>query len=83
MTSTSTLLDRHRQYASEYAQAELPMLPELRTVVHTCGDAWVDPAYILGLELGDAAVIRNNGSRVTPAVIEEIAESPDTSSFPE
>lgn len=73
MSNTTTLLKRNRQFASDFAAAELPILPKLRAVVLTCGDARVDPAHILGLELGDAVVIRNNGGRVTPEVVSEIA----------
>lgn len=73
MSSTTTLLERNRRFANDFASPDLPILPKLRTVILTCGDARVDPAHILGLELGDAVVIRNNGGRVTPAVVEEIA----------
>ncbi len=73
MSSTNILLDRNRQFASDFAAADLPVLPKLRAVVLACGDTRVDPAHILGLELGDAVVIRNNGGRVTQAVVEEIA----------
>lgn len=73
MSSTTTLLDRNRRFAGDFASHDLPILPKLRTVILTCGDARVDPAHVLGLELGDAVVIRNNGGRVTPAVVEEIA----------
>lgn len=73
MSNTSTLLERNRQFASGFTAADLPILPKLRTVVLTCGDSRVDPAHILGLELGDAAVIRNNGGRVTLEVVHEIA----------
>lgn len=73
MSNTTTLLERNRQFASDFAAADLPILPKLRSVVLTCGDARVDPAHILGLELGDAVVIRNNGGRVTPEVVHEIA----------
>ncbi len=73
MSSTATLLDRNRRFAGGFAVADLPILPKLRTVVLTCGDARVDPAHVLGLELGDAVVIRNNGGRVTPEVVHEIA----------
>lgn len=73
MSSTATLLDRNRQFASDFAAADLPILPKLRAVVLACGDARVDPAHILGLKLGDAVVIRNNGGRVTQAVVDEIA----------
>lgn len=73
MTSTTTLLDRNRQFAGDFSAAELPILPKLRTVLLTCVDARVDPAHVLGLELGDAVVMRNNGGRVTPEVVREIA----------
>jgi carbonic anhydrase len=43
------------------------------TVVVACLDHRVDPAIVLGLQLGDAIVIRNSGGRVTEAVIEDIA----------
>jgi carbonic anhydrase len=73
MSSTATLIDRNRLFASDFTAAELPVLPKLRTVVHTCGDARADPAHVLGLGLGDTVVIRNNGGRVTPEVAREIA----------
>jgi len=73
MSSTTNLLNRNRQFASDFTAADLPVLPKLRTVVLTCGDSRVDPAHVLGLELGDAVVIRNNGGRVTPEVVQEIA----------
>lgn len=73
MSTTTTLLDRNSHFAKEFVSADLPIIPKLRTVIITCGDARVDPAHILGLELGDAVVIRNNGGRVTPAVVEELA----------
>jgi carbonic anhydrase len=42
-------------------------------LVVTCLDHRVDPAIVLGLQLGEAPVIRNAGGRVTPAVIDDIA----------
>jgi carbonic anhydrase len=51
---------------------DLPALPRRGLVVLTCMDHRVDPAGALGLELGDAMVLRNAGGRVTPAVIEEL-----------
>lgn len=73
MSRFSTLLDRNKVFAETFTQADLPILPKLGSVILACGDARVDPAHILGMELGDAVVIRNNGARVTPAFIEEIA----------
>ena len=73
MTTTNTLIDRNRVFAEKFTAADMPILPKLNTLILTCIDARVDPAHVLGLELGDAVVLRNNGGRVTRAVIEEIA----------
>ena len=73
MTSTTTLINRNRQFASDFAASDLPVIPKMRTVIITCGDSRVDPAHVLNLELGEAVVIRNNGGRVTQAVVEELA----------
>ena len=73
MSSTATLLNRNRKFSTNFSNSDLPILPLLRTVVLTCADARVDPAHVLGLDLGDAVIIRNNGGRVTRSVIEEIA----------
>lgn len=73
MTDTSVLFDRNAQFAEGFDKADLPILPRLNTLLITCIDARVDPAHVLGLDLGDAVVIRNNGGRATRAVIEEIA----------
>ena len=73
MSTTPELLSRNQRFAAEFTAAGMPILPKLRTVIVTCVDARVDPAYVLGLELGDAVVMRNNGGRVTREVIQEIA----------
>ena len=73
MSNTATLLDRNRLFASNFIAADLPIIPKLRTVIITCGDSRVDPTHVLGLELGDAVVIRNNGGRITQTVVEELA----------
>jgi len=73
MTDTSVLLERNRHFAESFDKDDLPILPKLNTLLVACIDARADPAHVLGLDLGDAVVIRNNGGRVTRAVIEEIA----------
>ena len=47
--------------------------PPRQVLIVTCLDHRVDPAIVLGLQLGDAPVIRNAGGRVTQAVIDDIA----------
>jgi carbonic anhydrase len=68
----TTLLERNQQFARTYSPAALG-LPSVPVLVLTCVDHRVDPAIVLGLQLGDAPVIRNIGGRVTDAVIDDIA----------
>src|SRR5262245_53320217 len=73
-TVIDQLVERNEKFASGFdGNAELPMLPRLGTVVVTCPDPRVDPAVVLGLELGDAAVVRVAGGRVAPVVLQQLA----------
>jgi carbonic anhydrase len=49
------------------------MRPKRRTIVVACCDGRVDPAHVLGLEPGEALVIRNPGGRVTQDVQRQLA----------
>jgi carbonic anhydrase len=68
-----TALARNRVFAAAAGHEGAGMLPSLRLFVVTCLDPRVDPAHVLGLDLGDAMVVRNGGGRVTPDVINSIA----------
>ena len=59
----------NERYASGFAKGELPMPPGRRFAVVTCMDARLDPAGFLGLEEGDAHVIRNAGGLVNDETI--------------
>lgn len=61
-------VERSREYNTRSAEtySALPITHELRTILLTCMDPRVDPADVLGIERGDAVVIRNAGGRVTP-----------------
>jgi carbonic anhydrase len=72
MTRITPLLERNERFARTYNPAALG-IPARQVLIVTCLDHRVDPAIILGLQLGDAPVIRNAGGRVTPAVIDDIA----------
>lgn len=74
MTTTrmTGLLERNERFAGTYTPVPLGA-PATGLIVVTCLDHRVDPAIVLGLQLGDAPVIRNAGGRVTPAVISDIA----------
>ncbi|HEV3389532.1 MAG TPA: carbonic anhydrase [Solirubrobacteraceae bacterium] len=73
MTDLDALLDRNKRYATTQAFQALPIAPRRGVCVITCLDSRTDPAKFLELELGEAAVIRNAGGRVTQAVIDDLA----------
>ncbi len=73
MSSLETLTLRNRAFARTFSHGDLAGLPKLGTLILSCIDTRVDPAHVLGLNLGDAVVFRNNGGRVTPAFIDEVA----------
>jgi carbonic anhydrase len=70
--SIDAALARNRYFAGAGGHEDVVMFPMTLFVI-TCIDPRVDPAYILGLELGDAIVVRNGGGRVTPETIETVA----------
>src|SRR5437879_13896137 len=72
MTRMNPLLGRNEQFARTYTPVALGP-PATEVLVVTCLDHRVDPAIVLGLQLGDAPAIRNAGGRVTQAVVDDIA----------
>ena len=73
LTGIETALARNRAFAAAGGHKGAVVFPNLRLFVITCLDPRVDPAHVLGLELGDAMVVRNVGGRVTPEVINDVA----------
>jgi carbonic anhydrase len=68
-----TAVARNRAFAAAGGHDGASLFPALGLLVVTCLDARVDPARILDLDLGEALVIRNNGGRVTPQLINDLA----------
>jgi carbonic anhydrase len=62
-------------HASTFAKGHLPMPPARQVAVLTCMDARLDPARFLGLEEGDAHVIRNAGGRASEDAIRSLVIS--------
>src|SRR6187401_1821357 len=58
----------NEQYAAGFTKGDLPMPPGRKVAVVVCMDARIDPARALGLEEGDAHVIRNAGGRARDAI---------------
>jgi carbonic anhydrase len=62
-------------YAESFDGGELPMPPGRRLAIVTCMDARLDPGKFLGLEVGDAHVIRNAGGLVTDDAVRSLVIS--------
>ena len=75
MTTTDELLRNNEAYAAAFDAGGLPMPPAKRVAVLSCMDARVIPSRILGLELGDAHIIKNAGGVVTDDAIRSLAIS--------
>jgi carbonic anhydrase len=73
MDTIETLIDRNADFAEHRFSPGLRIVPHLKTLLVGCLDPRVDPAQVLGVELGEVGVIRNIGGRVTPDVLAEIA----------
>jgi carbonic anhydrase len=73
MSNVRPLLERNRTFAATGVHAGLAVMPRQPVFIVTCLDPRTDPAAFLGVELGDAPVIRNAGGRVTEEVIDDIA----------
>ena len=65
----------NESYASGFAKGALPTPPGRKFAVVTCMDARLDPARFLGLEEGDAHVIRNAGGIVNEETIRSLVIS--------
>jgi carbonic anhydrase len=75
MSAHDQLLAANETYASGFAKGDLPMPPGRRFAVITCMDARLVPAKFLGLEEGDAHVIRNAGGLVTDDALRSLVIS--------
>jgi carbonic anhydrase len=67
--TTDELVGRNAAFAAGGAFAGLSFPTPQTLQVLGCVDSRVDPAHVLGLDLGEAVVTRNIGGRVTPAVL--------------
>ncbi len=75
MTEVSKLLDANRRFARGFAQGDAEAPPRRRVAVLTCMDARLHPERFLGLDIGDAHVIRNAGGRASDDAIRSLVIS--------
>jgi carbonic anhydrase len=75
MAERDALQAANEVYADGFSKGDLPMPPGRRLAVVTCMDARLDPAKCLGLEIGDAHVIRNAGGLATDDAVRSLVIS--------
>src|SRR3954468_11115575 len=75
MSVVAEVTAANERYASGFEKGGLPMPPARKFAVVTCMDARLDPAGFLGLEEGDAHVIRNAGGLVNDETIRSLVIS--------
>jgi len=73
MSNFEPFLERNRAFAETGAHKNVTIRPRHPVIVITCQDPRLDPAALLGIELGDALVVRNLGGRMTEEVIDNVA----------
>ena len=75
MSATNDFLAANQGYAETFTKGGKPMPPAKKIAVVACMDARIETGRLLGLEEGDAHVIRNAGGVVTDDVIRSLAIS--------
>ena len=75
MTVIDALVENAGVYAQGFDKAGLPLPPSQRVAIVACMDARLNPYALLGLQEGDAHVIRNAGGVITDDEIRSLAIS--------
>jgi len=75
MSVTDELLRNNEAYAASFDKGHLAMPPTKKLAVVACMDARLQPNRILGLEEGEAHVIRNAGGVITDDEIRSLSIS--------
>jgi carbonic anhydrase len=75
MSETDKLLENARTYAEGFGKSELSPMPSKRVAVLACMDTRLIPSRILGLNEGEAHILRNAGGVVTDDAIRSLSLS--------
>jgi carbonic anhydrase len=75
MSTTDELLENAQSYAASFDKGDLALPPSKRVAVLACMDARLIPTRVLGLNEGEAHVIRNAGGVVSDDAIRSLAIS--------
>ncbi len=69
MGAFDDVLEANAQYCERYRDRQLQGRAAKGIAVVTCMDSRIEPLPMLGLQIGDAKILRNAGGRVTPDVL--------------
>ncbi len=75
MAVVDELVEANQEFAEGFDQEGLPTPPARHVAVVTCMDARLHPERFLGLDIGDAHVIRNAGGRASDDAIRSLVIS--------
>ena len=73
MSDLTTFYEHNAAFAESFDLADLTLRPRRSTIVLTCVDPRLNPAAFLGLEPGDALVLRTVGGRATDTALLEVS----------
>lgn len=65
----SDVLAANRVFAADHGTQELTGVASKGLAIITCMDSRIDPLRLVGMEAGDAKILRNAGARVTDDVL--------------
>ena len=69
MENFADLLGANKEYANTFKSRGLSGEAKKGLAIVTCMDSRIDPLHIVGMEAGDAKILRNAGARVTEDVL--------------
>src|SRR5262249_31181474 len=78
MSYFESILEHNKGLAAQQSAAGTLMpslsgaLPNVKAIIIGCVDMRVDPGHVLGIEPGEAVVMRNIGGRITPGLLEQL-----------
>jgi len=72
MSELQRMLQANETFAEGFTAGDTPTPPARRVAIITCMDARIHPETALGLEIGDAHVIRNAGGRASDDAIRSL-----------
>src|SRR5215210_5528161 len=69
MPDFDDLLAANREYAEDFGLSGFDGIAHAGIAMVTCMDSRIDPLRMIGLDPGDAKILRNPGGRVTDAAL--------------